>query len=167
MTAIAYRDGVLAADSGIFLDQVVLGSQPKIIEVGPSVPIPLDPSGQRARAWCATSGSCGTEHLFTKWLRGGEPLDPPKLDDPGFSAIVAFQTGEAFHFAADGKILQLTGNAPYAAIGCAEEFLLGAMAAGETADGAVALAIKHTAWARGPLCWLTAASGLMEMEFMR
>lgn len=131
MTTIAYRDGLLVADTLVSRNGAVSGYVQKIHRAG----------GLRF-------GFCGTLSLdqrFADWLRGGLQGTAPSLrcgDSEGCVAV----------FMPDGSIVEWNGDcppdvirAPYAAYGSGAPFALGAMAAGATAEEAVraAAAVDH------------------------
>jgi hypothetical protein len=57
VTVIAYRDGVLAADSLTETDGLVVPGPPKIV--------------RRGKAWVATAGVLGDCAAFERWVAGG------------------------------------------------------------------------------------------------
>jgi 20S proteasome alpha/beta subunit len=130
MTTIAYRDGVIAADTGM----TVGGSR-----LGRIVKIARNESGALAGA----AGSAGYNAKFLDWFRGGAVGDPPEARETERS----FDRGVVFH--ADGviDIYEPTGvfhaTAPYFAFGSGRPEALGALFMGATAEQAVRAAIEH------------------------
>src|SRR3712207_6127530 len=74
MTVIAYRDGILAADSLPETDGLVVPGPPKLARHG--------------EAWVAAAGVLGDCAAFERWVAEGCPEEAPELDD-GFEALVA------------------------------------------------------------------------------
>ncbi len=75
MTVIAYRDGILAADSLTETDGLIVPGPPKL--------------AHRGEAWVAAAGVLGDCAAFERWVAQGCPEDgAPELDD-GFEALVA------------------------------------------------------------------------------
>lgn len=131
MTTIAYRDGVLAADTLHSSDGIVISHRSKL-EV-------LENGG-----WLATKGCSGFGRALRQWLEGGRIGDQPKGDGGG---ILVHPDGalEAFE---DGFCEHLEG-APYFAFGSGQQIALGAMFAGATAEQAIAAAINHDVYTGG------------------
>jgi hypothetical protein len=137
MTTIAYRDGVLAADTGVATEG---GSR-----VGSMVKIVRGPTGNLGGA----SGTAGYSEAFKRWVLGGEQEPPPEPK----SEERYFDKGAVFH--ADGKIdIHEPGGrfivaAPYYAFGSGSPEALGAMFAGADAETAVRAAIAHDTGTHG------------------
>ena len=135
MTAIAYRDGILAADTQDFYGNLRLGISEKIAR----------------RKDGALAGAAGRAELCEQFLTAfrngkGFPVEfdaPPEGrddEDGGFCALVVEPCGAVWFHAEHGghKIL----HAPWFVIGSASDFLAGALAAGATAEDAVRLATR-------------------------
>lgn len=136
MTVIAYRDGVLAADTAGWQDDIITCSVSKITKL---------PDG-------TLFASCGllcdgAEHV--RWLEKGERRDqiPPRIEDESFVGFHVMPNGDLYMVGRDHERNKI--DAEYAAIGSHTEFLYGAMAAGASAEKAVELAIKICAFAGG------------------
>lgn len=139
MTAIAYKDGVLAGDSGAFSGYRPASLATKVIK---------SPAGWLAGA----SGDTGKCEAFLRWVNGGmaeaAPSWPVK-DGDGFEGLAVAPNGEVWLYDINGDhALQL---ADFHAIGCCHEMLAGAMAAGADPEQAVEIAIKHHVYAAGPV----------------
>jgi hypothetical protein len=139
MTAVAFKDGIMAADSALFRDYMLAGRVTKIHDLG--------------RAVVGVSGDAGYSSLFITKLRACDLLmynldEMPAVPQGGFAAMIAYRDGRLFMFG-EGNFYQ--AEAPFYAIGCVHSFLLGAMAAGASAAAAVDLAIAHTDSARAPV----------------
>jgi hypothetical protein len=130
MTAIAYRDGVMAADSMMTSDALVYGFTRKVVR---------SPDGGLA----APSGTAVTCHRFRQWFEAGnfstDADFEPTTDDP-FYALIVGPSGEVFRF--DNKYCYPI-RAPFHVLGCGERIMIGAMAAGATAEEAVRIAITY------------------------
>jgi 20S proteasome alpha/beta subunit len=128
MTTIAYKDGVLAADTAMCLGGVMTGSVVKI--------------ARRADGdMCGSAGDAAYNAAFTEWFLRGEEDAPPtaKQEEGTFDRGVIFRrTGKIDVFEPRGKF---TVKASYFAIGSGKESALGAMFAGADAEMAVRAAI--------------------------
>lgn len=128
MTTVAYRDGVLAADSLISRCGNDAGRSTKVRRVGDLL-----------------VAGCGTTSLiqrFISWVVGGMKGHPPTLQIGESTACVV-----AIH--PDGWIVEWNGDhppdmirAPFAAWGSGADIALGAMGFGASAREAVAVAAK-------------------------
>lgn len=138
MTAIAYRDGIMAADSarwGCTSSSVIIGHSQKIVRL---------PDGSLFAA-CGAASDC-------KWVagllaRGPEGLEGRKLEDTGFNALWVRPDGMMVKIEHDLRPFDIP--APFYAIGYPETFMFGALHAGASAYDAVRLAIAHTDGAGG------------------
>jgi hypothetical protein len=126
MTVIAYRAGVLAADSLTETDGLVVPGPPKIV--------------RRGKAWVASSGALGDCAAFERWVAEGCPDDGmPELDD-GFEALVA-QGREVRWY--DKRCAPVEVAAlPWAAIGSGHQVAAVVLAQGGSAVEACALACR-------------------------
>jgi hypothetical protein len=138
VTAIAYRDGVMAADTAIYAGETLQGQVSKIAR---------SPSG----ALAAASGRATLCEGFLRLFREGkidEDWRPVVIGDAQFGAVVVEP---------DGSIWQLdeTGRHPVRASfyteGSAGPILSGAMAAGASAEEAVEIAIRYDAHCGGEI----------------
>ncbi len=147
MTAIAYCDGVMCADS------LVTGGD---IMRGHTIKIARSPKGTIA----AAAGQFGICAMFRRLVESGE-LDewldqgaktslPVKSEQHGFGAIIVRQDGAVICVDSNGNAV--TGlNAPFYVEGSAEAILTGAMAAGADPVTAVNIAIQYDLWSGGPV----------------
>ena len=135
MTTIAYRDGVLAADSASCAGGTWSGSTRKIGRA---------PDGSIA----ALSGTVVDCHAVLRWVEHGmdERKRPVEQDVAGLLIT------------ADGTVYLVEGNAPPAPItapfyaaGSGRQIALGAMAAGASAQRAVEIACEWDTGSRGPV----------------
>jgi hypothetical protein len=138
VTIIAYRDGVLAADS-LATDVNYDGRCGMVMKIARS------PDGEIGGA----SGGGGDSALFVRWLQDGmqEKDDIWPLDDKETEAFVVERNKRVVYFNRWGK--RDTIKAPFHAIGSGAPYALGAMAVGATAEEAVAAAIKLSVWCGG------------------
>lgn len=139
MTTIAFKDGIMAADSAITGDGVLWGYSDKIFKrtdskfvIGVSGPVE---NISRIQNWCDTQSSIGS-------------LDSISLSDNVDLLIVDCNTQQLYLFQ-NGVVFGF--NQPIMAIGTGREFALGAMAAGATAEQAVEIARYYDNNTSGPI----------------
>lgn len=130
MTTIAYRAGVLAADSLIAYGSYTNGERSKIAQCG--------------RRVVALAGSTWLRIPLERWVNKGCPESevPNELleNESDFDCLILDAEGKVFCFA-KGYLLPVPGE--YCAIGSGKSFALGAMAAGATAEEAVRASARH------------------------
>jgi len=137
MTTIAYRDGVMAADT--------MGSWSGDINYG------VPKLAKTDRFMMGFSGAYPFAHPMYDWIlgKGDTPLhefykEPPEFDagSSGITVLLAPNDGKGplWYFAADGNGSPLWGK-EFEAIGSGARFALGAMHAGATPINAVRAAI--------------------------
>lgn len=139
MTVIAYRNGVMAADTGGWRGDACLPWFRKVAR-GPDGTL-YGGSGSVARL-CA----------FLAWVDDGclEEMPLPVRESEGrsdFTILIALPDGSLEILTHEGREI-LTG-APYAAIGSCAEVCLGAMYAGGDAETSVRAALEHGSGAAG------------------
>ncbi len=135
MTTIAYRDGVLAADSQTTRGNLSVNGAIKLI-----------------KSDTILAGICGDAHdmgKFGKWLIAvSEKCDnvedfhlhnSPLADDADTEALIADVHGNAWYMHASGSVFKY--NEDHAASGSGEYFALGALHMGATAVEAVEAAV--------------------------
>lgn len=132
MTVIACKDGVMAADTGIWQGLLVCGYASKIVRL---------PDG----GLFAACGAHAAAVLCAEWL-AGEREKPEPEEEGSFGALMLSPNG-IWHV--DYKLRIYKSPSAIAAEGSHTEFLLGAMYAGASAEEAVRLAIKHGDCAAG------------------
>ena len=137
MSAIAYRDGTMAADTAGWFGggEVMHFNNRKILRLG--------------EALIGCSGQTDAIQWFLDWRRRQTRHDSPARpsDNPlagcDFGAIEARPSGVLLHWSP--MLVPTEMDVPYFAMGAPREFLLGALAAGASAERAVQLAIDlHT-----------------------
>jgi len=137
MTIIAYRDGVLAADT-----QATQGESHR----GASI----TKIAKRGTVLAAAAGAMPGALRFLDWFRSGMPGDTPDLGDDKNAA-------HGFIYTPGHPILRLTIHgweryeAEYDAHGCGADYALGAMAMGATAEEAVRATLKHECLSGGEI----------------
>jgi hypothetical protein len=139
MTGIAYRDGVMAADSACYAGDIYQGDVTKIA---------------RSR-YGALAGAAGDTVLCDEFRRlfaasttdiDWQDWRPTIVGNARFGAIVVLPNGEI-------RQLDESGwhpvNAPFYTEGSGSTLMIGAMAAGASAEEAVAIAIRYDAHCGG------------------
>ena len=135
MTAVAYRDGVMAADSvGWKGGHIIVPVPPKIWR-----------PAEGGLIGCA--GASHEIHMFKQWMTGCAGIVPDKFDkDEQFEAVWAKPDGSVWQC---WHTLHWTPAAPFVAIGAEVSFMYGALYAGASAEQTVRLVIAHTDGAAG------------------
>lgn len=128
MTTIAYRDGVLAADTAVCQGGLMLGSMIKIVR---------GKNGDLA----GSVGDAVFNWAFSTWFLGGEegPAPEAKQEDSFDRGVIFRKSGLIDLFEPRGWF---QASAPYFAFGSGREVALGAMFAGADAAVAVEAAIE-------------------------
>lgn len=128
MTTVAYRDGVLAADTLLTWGSNRDGFGVKIARRGPVL--------------AGASGCVSRAQAFVDWFKAGMTGKEPDMgdkEDPAFGYIIT----------PDDRFLMLgphgweVSRDEYLSFGSGGDFASGAMAMGATAEEAVIVAIKH------------------------
>jgi hypothetical protein len=145
VTVIAYRAGIMAADTGGWYGDICacLG-QRKVRRTGAG----------------GLAGCCGHDpqcEQFYTWVAAADwapqrnkPFEAEQEGD--FGAIVVQRDGKIVHL--DHKLRHYSDSLGWAVEGCHQEFMIALMLAGKTAIEAVELAIKHCSHAAGEVFWL-------------
>jgi len=144
MTTIAYRDGVIAADTqetwedGSFTPCVKLYRMPKsVAEVGGHI--------------VGLAGGSYAGELFLEWYQVGDWDNPPDLVnldlEEDFEAIIVKPDGSLW--SCNRLFAFIPHKTEYFATGSGGKVALGAMAMGATAEEAVRAAIKHDCYTGG------------------
>lgn len=154
MTTIAYKNGVMAADSLINYGSFSNGEINKIHVI--DVP---EEDGKRVRkAMLAVSGAVWVTEPLIEWIEGGASQEeiPHCLLHAAkeFSCIMIDDQGTVWEFN-NGFFLKC--GVEYHSIGSGQMFALGAMAAGIEAPEAVAAAMKHDKATGGAITVCTVA----------
>lgn len=133
MTVIAYRDGVMASDSAVFIGTLLAGSTRKIMRA---------PDG-------ALGGACGPSACtgrFRSWMAGSRE-HAFDSGDPDFGAILVEPGGVVWMIDGRSEAFRLDG--PFHAQGVGIQCAMAAMEMGASAEDAVRAAIKHNAYCAG------------------
>lgn len=140
MTVIAYRDGVMAADSRAWSGgHSPIGAKTKIRCV------------DGVLIGCASSVPGGAEHTIAWYLAGADPAAVMPKD---FQILIVKADGTAL-YADDHPYLSGPLTAEYFAIGSGRQFLLGALYCGATAVDAIAAGIALDTVSGGQIVSLT------------
>ena len=129
MTTIAYRHGVLAADSCMTVNGCKLGSMVKIRR-------------REDGALAGAAGSAGYAAAFLKWFlaKEGSPPEAKEVDRYLDKGVIFYPDGRIEVYEPGGPF---EVSAPYYAFGSGSSEALGAMFAGADAVTAVQAAIEH------------------------
>jgi len=137
MTVIAYKDGILAADTAAWQDDVIVEHPNKV-------------KTNDCYSW-ACCGAASQIAKFDEWASHyfniESPHRPTKDDD--FGAIIVGRDRRVWRCSNSFVLYEVTTHADFFAEGSSCQFLTGAMLAGASALGAVMAAIKYCAWAGG------------------
>lgn len=129
VTTIAYRDGVLAADTAMCQGGVMIGTIVKIVRRD---------DGDMA----AAAGDAAYNAAFNAWFMAGENGSPPEAK----SEDIFLDRGMIFRKSGQIEVFEPRGKfacqAPYIAVGSGRESALGAMFAGADAETAIKAAIQ-------------------------
>lgn len=139
MTTIAYRAGVLAADTAATRGTVVVIGVVKIAHA---------PSDDRL---AGAVGDAGYNGAFLRWFLAGAEGEPPeaKKDGDGYdTGLIFMPDGEVRLYEPSGWFSM---RPAYYAIGSGKEMALGAMFHGASAEDAVKAAMAHDPYTRGPM----------------
>lgn len=127
MTTIAYRDGVIAADTQVSAGGARVGRVQKVHNI--------------RGVLVGASGTLSVCQRFTDWVRGGCKGDAPALKDEDGDGSEAFMVvGD--HIVSFGKHGPDVICADKYASGSGWHFALGAMEAGASAEDAVRIAMR-------------------------
>jgi hypothetical protein len=135
MTVIVYRDGVMAADTGCFQGSLIVGTdEEKIIRL---------PQG----SLLACAGCKDDIWRFREWATADFQADQRPKDFADFGALLVAKSGEITKYGKSCHPYPSAGE--WAVEGAEEDFLVGLLVMGATAEVAVQHAIERSAWAAG------------------
>lgn len=136
MTVIAYRDGVMASDSGAFEGDSVYPWSRKVA------------SGADGALW-GYAGCSAIGDEFLKWVLGGYRGPRPLVGDAdnNINVLVAHPNGRLRILTQHGE--ENFDTAPFMALGGAASFAMGALFAGADAETAVQASIEFSKLAAG------------------
>lgn len=145
MTTIAYRDGIMAADSLVTSNDVRRGAVAKIGRFGVGI----------AGGIVGYAGWSGLLDTVVSWLENGAPADarPTLHPDTSFSAIVVWPNGIVTIL--DKTFIRTDIDGEFFAEGSGNEFALGAMAMGAKARQAVEIAARFDIYTGGRISTLS------------
>lgn len=135
MTVIACKDGIMAADSGVWCDAMLVGHTQKISRL---------PDG----SLFAAGGSSPVIQLAKDWLLGGGPKPDRVLMEDELDGLLLRPDG-IWRLSSQWDLY--LSPSLFETAGSHHEFMFGAMHAGASAEKAVALAIQHGAYGRGAI----------------
>jgi ATP-dependent protease HslVU (ClpYQ) peptidase subunit len=136
MTIIAYRDGIMAADSAVFDGDTYAGEVRKIHRL---------PDG----SLLGTAGALAMAKIAADWLSGPMEGSPPDLREGSLYGILVRSNGDVFSI--DRNLIPMRFKARFYAEGSGCSVALGAMAAGAPASEAALIACTFDAKCRGPV----------------
>lgn len=149
MTTIAYRDGIMAADSGCYTGGAEHCWTRKIAV------------GKSGTLYGVTGGAAESEG-FLAWVDAGEDqssrpmprqIGPSDEYRTSFGVLMVTPDGDISFLTAQGP--ERYPGAPYMAVGAGAEVAFGALFAGASAEIAVAAAAAHSGGARLPVRTVT------------
>jgi hypothetical protein len=137
MTLLAIKNGIFAADAGIFCDNMMRGTRRKIVRL---------PDGSLFGA----SGAVSVIIKVEEWLASDCVVPPPdQVAEETFGGLMLKPDGSVWKV--DHLMNIYPDFAEFHVEGSHCEFLLGVMATGGSAEKAVRLGCKHCMWAAGPV----------------
>lgn len=137
MTTIAYRDGVLAADTATYLNDSsvrVPGRSSKVRKL---------PDG----SLYSGAGVVSQIEALGRWLASGSSLEQPRFDDVTALHVRADGTVRIYDGCAEREII----DAPFYAVGTGAAAAIGAMMAGATATEAIRIAMAIDPYTAGEI----------------
>lgn len=145
MTIIAFKDGVLAADSAFVQEDMMFGTAEKIWR-------------RQDGTLVGGHGDAGYCEQFREWVMSGEEGEPPAgpETEDGYSCGLIVRPDCSLEIHTPRGVLPFNG--PYYAMGSGSALAIGAMAFGATAQEAVQIAADHCCWCGGPITSLRAGS---------
>lgn len=143
MTTIAYRAGVMAADSRAYAGfNAALGQKTKIRRLDDGTLIGC------------SSNQVGLGEAVMDWYAdGADPAKAPKASETKFSLLAVMRDGQAY-YASDNFLLSGPITAEFFAVGSGEGIAQGAMHAGASAELAVEIACRVDVWSGLPVITL-------------
>jgi 20S proteasome alpha/beta subunit len=133
MTTICLRSGIMASDSGIWLEETLSHKARKLYRLKDGSVV----------GFC---GSINDALNIIRWLNN-EEVEKVKFEET--TILVATPKGKVLMY--DDKVPVLLKHTPYVAIGTGASVALGALYHGATAVEAVKAAIYHDSKSRGPI----------------
>lgn len=143
MTTIAYRNGIMAADSRAYAgSKIPIGTKLKITA--------CDVEGVPFLVGVSTS-SPGFGEMVLNWFAAGHNVhDGPPIPDGGFTLLAVDAAGQGY-YANDAWTLSGPLTADWWAIGSGDGYAIGALAMGASAYEAVKIACANDPWTGGAI----------------
>ena len=146
MTCIAYRDGVIAADT-----QETFGTR-KIKTAGKVFRVP---SGPNKGHYLCMSGASFVGQKLVEWYTDPKSKEPPVVaadpdDDEALVEFLVVTPARKLFLLNESRAL-VPFDAPFYAIGSGGDYAMGAMECGRNSIEAVRIACKHDAYCSLPL----------------
>jgi ATP-dependent protease HslVU (ClpYQ) peptidase subunit len=139
LTTVAYRDGVLAADSLATRHDVRIGSIAKLQRL---------PNGDRLALLGSVGEAMSLRGWYVKATVDGRADDPGEVPASSNSALVVVKASGALLVFEDGNC-HPAPDSPFHAWGSGEALALGALSMGASAAQAVAVAIERDVFSGG------------------
>lgn len=139
MTTIAYKDGIMAADSRAYSG----GARP----IGAKVKVQRLKDG--TLIGCSSNVAGGAETV-RRWAEAGHPVDFAEGLPATFTLMIAKPSGEVY-YACDTLHVSGPLDAPFFSIGSGCEFAIGAMDFGACAVEAIRVACRQDVWSDLPI----------------
>lgn len=141
VTTIAYKDGMMAADTGVSQGGTRVGFASKIIRVD---------TGVEAVAVIGWSGDLAGMSVISRSIASGDDIWKGfDFDGLEGEAMVVFESGAVLFLDGKNHVSQMTAD--FHAIGSGADIAIGAMAAGATAQEAVIIATECDQGTFGPV----------------
>lgn len=136
MTTIAYKNGILAADSAVTINNMYAGKVNKITY------------DEEKKVAIGISGNMFVSTLVDKIVAymNGELEKPPEFED---TDILIVKDGKVYVY--QGEHYPVLLESDFASIGSGSQIAMGAMAAGATAEEAVSIASEMDVFTRKPI----------------
>lgn len=143
MTTIAYREGVLCADTSVHDRDTYVGAMDKIVK--------RKSDGKLAGA----AGAMEDVVAFLDWFMRGSRGSLSVSKTGNFEGLVVHGKGEVEWFGANGRSKPiLLADFPFTAIGSGFKVAMGAMAHGASAQDAIKIACQLDVYTREPITTL-------------
>ncbi len=120
MTTIAYRDGIMAADTQVTMEEITSYGH-KLHMIG--------------KECIAVAGNCDSEVYFLEWYSAGQKKEDWPVEKMKFEAMVVDQWGDVFYYNKTRARMSITH--PFWSIGVGSKLAQGFMFQGMTALQAV------------------------------
>lgn len=144
MTTIAYKDGIIASDSRATWEDGFTESCQKLFRMR---------SGPHKSEIVATSGAASPGMVFVDWYENPKRQRPKiQFEDESFICLVLNWDGL---FAVDDHCRLQRISEPFYATASGGNFAMGAMAHGASAEEAVAIACRFSAFSAPPIQTMT------------